>query len=535
MATIDAKTGQIIGGTDMNAGGDPYSKFANNITQMLTEAQKKGAEGNTALAGQIGGLERGQAALGRPGEANPLNFLYNMSSAGNLAGEQSQMSKIFEPGITSIQGQMDVANRNLENINKTAETALSAYEKMKPVWELSPIPNENGDFYYYNSNTPAGQAPQTYAAGKIPNGVGGSTGGSPQSADHVKTLAQSNNPYGIKMSSTNHGMFEPLGGTPGPGAQDGGNFWSFPDITSGEKAAKTLLTSNVYANDSVDQALRQWSNYTGTGKYPGYNGSIMAGTGIDPNSKISSLTPAQIDVVLDKMKHAEAVGTTTQGTGSLIDQTAQLIASGKSGITFDDAFNSLNTMYGGKITKTQLITAVQKYNPNFNINTSSGTATGQQQNTVTLATIKPQIDVANAIMDGAPSIGGQPAVESITAKFDKLPYGMKSGSVPMVQSAIGMSNMLGAWKTEIQDYQRALQDLRAKANSVLTAGFNLGVVKGGETADSLFPDNMTKESLAKAIQTVKEYEDQIVQKLSIAGGGTVGGTPIESLRSKYNY
>jgi hypothetical protein len=245
-------------------------------------------------------------------------------------GAQETLQSGFQPAITSINTELQNSEANASEINQVAntmiqgqqqleQTKIAEYNATKPVWELSPVPNENGEYYYYNANTPAGQPTQTYKAGVIPPGVGGSAGGSPQSSPTGLTLSQSNNPYGIKMVSGSENMFTSLGATPGPAAVDGGNFWAFPDAASGEKAARTLLTSATYANDSVDQALRHWSNYTGTGQYPGYNGSILQGTGIDTNATIKSLTSQQIDVVLAKMKQAENVGgqagTTTSPVG----------------------------------------------------------------------------------------------------------------------------------------------------------------------------------------------------------------------------
>lgn len=72
-----------------------------------------------------------------------------------------------------------------------------------------------------------------------------------------KSIAVShNNPGNIKMGK----FAEKYGATPGRGATDGGLFARFPDVKTGLKAQRDLLKSGSYANLTVKDAMKRWSN-----------------------------------------------------------------------------------------------------------------------------------------------------------------------------------------------------------------------------------------------------------------------------------
>ena len=543
MATIDATTGLT---TDQNNGGDAsHEIFAKNLTQMLQDAQGVANKGTANLEAQKSGLEVSQAAMGGVSANNPLAFLYNMSSNSSKAGNYSGMGSIFEPGIASITGQENLANQNLQGFKDVLgaqqsqiQTQIAEYNAKKPVWTLSPVPNKDGDFYYYNTNTPAGQAPQTYVAGKVPPGVGGSPGGTPSSASDPTHLVDANNPYGIKMSSTNTDMFGPLGGTPGPAATDGGNFWSFPDITTGEKAARTLLTSNVYAGDSVDQALRQWSNYTGTGQYPGYNASILAGTGIDPNATIKSLTSNQIDVVLQKMKAAENVGGAGNTTSKYSPTSAPLdsstagtlahnVAWGIGGITYDQGLAQLNAYPGGTTQYNKFIQDIKTENPNWN----QALSNAYGQNVATASTVvKPAMDAANSVI-GTIDANGHGSAGGALDLFDQMVGSSKTNAGFVNQLTGGIFGGTGYGVQEQNAFNRKIADIVSNVDTVLGAG-GAGVVANNQTVDYLFPRDsnrnytMTRESLIQALQQAQGFMDARYKSLTTNPliGGTTGAT-----------
>ena len=298
----------------------PYAALIPALTSLLGAAQGQTNANNTAQTQAREQVQNEALNASNPLVASPLQpFLTGTAGIGN----QSAIQGAFDPAIKSINDTMTLNNQNMSNatdlVNSTANmasaqatqenAATAAYNASKPNWQLSPQPNADGDFYYFNSNTPPGQQMQIYTPGQVPPTVSGGTGNGAVPEDH-QTLLSANNLYGIKVSASTMSLFQKAGlsPSPGPAATDGGNFIAFANPADSDKAARVLLQSPVYASDTVDQALRAWSNYTGTGQYPGYNSSILAGTGIDPNTIVSDLGGAQIDTVLSAMKKAENVG-----------------------------------------------------------------------------------------------------------------------------------------------------------------------------------------------------------------------------------
>lgn len=77
--------------------------------------------------------------------------------------------------------------------------------------------------------------------------------------------------------------------------KDKDGFAIFPDRATGEKAMKELLTSDLYKNLPVDQAIHKW-----TGKHP-YRYDLGPLTG----KTVSDLNPDELDIVLSTMKQGE--------------------------------------------------------------------------------------------------------------------------------------------------------------------------------------------------------------------------------------
>lgn len=88
-------------------------------------------------------------------------------------------------------------------------------------------------------------------------------------------------------------------------AADGGTFALFPTIDAGNKAQRYLFTSSTYSNLTVDQALKKWSNN-------GYGAEIVPS--IDKNTKVSALTPQQVDSIMQAQKVREGYGSSTSGS-----------------------------------------------------------------------------------------------------------------------------------------------------------------------------------------------------------------------------
>lgn len=113
------------------------------------------------------------------------------------------------------------------------------------------------------------------------------------------------NVFGIKSSSTTKGW----GGVDsGVGASDGGTFLASQGIEGDRAIAQKLLTSGIYSNLTVDQALKKWSNQ-------GYGAEAV--TGVDPQAKIRDLPQNQIDAVLNGIMKREGIATGAGGLGNL--------------------------------------------------------------------------------------------------------------------------------------------------------------------------------------------------------------------------
>lgn len=85
-----------------------------------------------------------------------------------------------------------------------------------------------------------------------------------------------NNPGNLKFAS----WMEKYGAKPGKPGTDGGQFAAFPDVNSAMAARTELLSKPLYANKTVDEAMKLYSN-------KGYDGSIYPEI---RNKKMSQLT-----------------------------------------------------------------------------------------------------------------------------------------------------------------------------------------------------------------------------------------------------
>lgn len=119
MATQDTSTGNIIAPPSGNMSGstpEQQTAFMNNITKMLTDAQQSAQPSRDALLAQKSGLEVGQAGLGAVSANNPLAFLYNMAPNDAKASMYTNTSNMFNPGIASIQGQIQAGDQRVQNV-----------------------------------------------------------------------------------------------------------------------------------------------------------------------------------------------------------------------------------------------------------------------------------------------------------------------------------------------------------------------------------------------------------------------------------
>jgi len=108
-----------------------------------------------------------------------------------------------------------------------------------------------------------------------------------------------NNPLNIKVGGATKKWIEDGLAQVGERAQDGGRFLHFTSPEVGLRAAQDLLTGPVYNDLSQGEALKKWSNN-------GYGADIVQG--VDPQTTVSQLTPAELAQTLAAMRQRESGG-----------------------------------------------------------------------------------------------------------------------------------------------------------------------------------------------------------------------------------
>ncbi len=516
MLTKDPKTGIMTDTGSTPVGLAPkqtsgYSQFSLNMAGLMQKLQAATETGNANLSGTKNALVN-ESVTTAPG------FDPTIDAANNTANMNSSVNS-FTPAITGASNFMQNFANNSNVAATNLQTAVNTFQPNYQ-WQLN---QETGKFDGFNPKTGKWASQENPPVQDDPTGTTIPTG------THG-TIADNHNALNIKVSDNTMKLFAALNPQLGSQATDGGNFIKFNNENDSIKAARMLLQSPLYAKDTVDQALQHWSNYDAT-KGTGYNASILAGTGINPNASMGSLDGVQLDAMMAAMRKAEGGPNNPKSTtlgGNLIDQYAHQVASGTAGMSYQNALEALTPSYG-VTTATKLLSAIQKINPNFNINQSNAQANAQTTNTKLAGDTSALVDKTNATLDLLPDA------------FEKMGVPLKFGGSLIPGLAGGISDVTGTGKTNKDNYNRILSEARASANAVLSTAANLGVVTAGKTADSLLPDGMDKAGLTKAIATVKDLEEKTKKALAnlanASGGSGVNNssTDITSLRAKYKY
>lgn len=132
---------------------------------------------------------------------------------------------------------------------------------------------------------------------------------------------RTNNPGNIKWTGSD--WQKALGATDsGIKATDGGTFALFPTLEAGTQAQKNLLTSSSYANLTLDQAMKRWSN-------SGYGADVSPT--IPKNTLMKDLSETQLSTLMEDMKKREGftAPSETQDTTNLDNALSLIKGSGK--------------------------------------------------------------------------------------------------------------------------------------------------------------------------------------------------------------
>lgn len=150
--------------------------------------------------------------------------------------EQPDTENLYSPDFNLDLNQVEEQVTNTLKAESPGESMLDNSNLMKWLFEEEPLQTHTVSDIY----------DQQYSNVKYVGEV-------PQKGDIATTH---DNPGNIK-----YGKFaEKYGAVPGRQAKDGGVFAKFPSVEAGLQAQKDLLTSGSYANLSVSDAMKRWSN-----------------------------------------------------------------------------------------------------------------------------------------------------------------------------------------------------------------------------------------------------------------------------------
>lgn len=363
----------LNGGSATTSAKDPYGIFNSNLASLLVSIRNAQSAGNTKLGGARDFLTTESVA-----PAGVMPFDPNIGSNAQVGAEQTLRAG-FEPAVTSINTQMENTNRALGNLGNDIGTLETTYAP-KTLGQGESLVTRTGEVLQRTPNyLPPQIRPDTgnLDSYDTANGVwksdimnGNTKGNTP--------VADNNNPLNIKMSNTTLKILEGLNPSTGSAATDGGNFLSFTNPTDGIKAARMVLQSSLYSNDTVDQALKAWSG-------GGYGSEILNGTGINPHAYIKELDGPQMDTLINQMRVAEGgvqnQGVTPSTLAPNVQKDAQDLAAGKvAPQILSDRYTAAYGKDGGTLYNLA-VQAAKKINPNFNETEANLKYKGQQTQT----------------------------------------------------------------------------------------------------------------------------------------------------------
>lgn len=254
---------------------------SDQIAQLPPDIQQVYNAGNKdAIELQIQALnERIQG--GTNNFASSVNYLVNGYNTSVTQAEQQKQDaldtlfKISQNFVNPQTGTVDLSK--MGNALQALYPGIDTSGIISELNGLMPTSTYTSTAHYGTSNLPGGG---DYSV-VIPSG----------------TIASStNNPLNIKYVDGNE-----YGATDsGISAQDGGSFASFQSPSAGLDAAIQLLQSPTYADLTVDQAMKKWSN-------SGYGAEVSPS--LNASQKISSLSQPQIQQLVTDMAKRESGAT----------------------------------------------------------------------------------------------------------------------------------------------------------------------------------------------------------------------------------
>lgn len=286
---------QTFGGKGMGKGGakaqqggyvptvTPDQGIISTATALIPKVDKHAEEFRKSEIGRVPALPEGMTyedkkylkkivygadpekiVVGRPKN----KFRYREKQEG---GEITDTESLYSPNFVSPYEQDEQASQQLQDKIYADNPGMSYENKdslMKWLFEEEPLQTYTiNDIYNQQYN-------QQQSQEDLPKG-------------DIATVHL--NPGNIKYGS----FAAKYGATPGRRATDGGVFAKFPTVEAGLQAQKDLLTSGSYANLTVADAMRRWSN-------SGYGADLYPQVA---NKKMKDLTPQELnELVLRQTK-----------------------------------------------------------------------------------------------------------------------------------------------------------------------------------------------------------------------------------------
>lgn len=344
-----------------------------------------------------------------------------------------------------------------------------------------------------------------------------------------------NNPLNITLGSATQKYVN--SGQATVAQANGLNFLQFSDPQTGLQAGKDLLFNpdGTYWNMTVDKAMKTWSGN-------GYDGSIAADQGVDPQAYIRDLTPTEQDSLINAMMVHEgsnpntvqrAIGTTGSPTmnPNTPGYTTKPVVAGMTQSAIDqDALASilgLPTPVPLGLSGTGPMAQIRKAIANRagEMNAGGNIAANKAQLTALSSSLKTQTELLNSTQQALTKAeqGGKLLISSFQGKVN-------SNTIP-IANVIGNAVLYNLSPADIASYKAALAEISTDYSMVFSRGGQRSV-ETDQKAQDIIDGKISVNDLNQVLQTLNAQGQTVIsssqgqvrtisqQINGIIGGGT---------------
>lgn len=229
--------------------------FGNNVPKYSPEKQTSSDHVNADI-------QRAKEYDRNPNQYKSLNTIVNGGDPEDIKlrgskkvrfreqQEGGEIENIYDPNYNPYPEQENKTNQILEYL--MAESEINLEESETDVM-LNSLVNQS---FRNNSQNITPSTQDTYSTQNVPIATNLKVSGDISSMNNKSIAISHNNVGNIKYGS----FAQKYGAVPGRRATDGGVFAKFPSVEAGMKAQEDLLRSGSYANLTVAEAMKKWSN-----------------------------------------------------------------------------------------------------------------------------------------------------------------------------------------------------------------------------------------------------------------------------------